>query len=976
MAYMQPPQQGIPRLLAMKDPTNPILMHMSPMEAAQITAMRGQGFNPQTGLPVLGRAEGGMLQPEKPPYADIAQELEEKGRFGDTHLLHVRDDELQGLSSLGQLTVNPDTGLPEAFSFKSLIPALVGTAVTIASGGTMAPLMAAGMGGLATFGTSMAMGNSLEQSLLSGFMTFGGGAIAGGGPSFGAEAGAGAGVGASTGSVMGSGGELAMSSMGNLPLNTVVNTPMAATAASAVTPAMTTGMSGAFPSTPAEAFALDTIRSSPSFVGPSGGLELGVAPSSQSLVSSQGFIGPPLDASGQAIDANIQSAIANNMENYSPGLSTLNEQGQLLTSNPLPEARQQIVGTRNLTGDGITKFRPGEYYDQGSFNEFFKGKIPAEGLTRSEQIAYGYTPRDATMAEKFQAFSNNPAKMAKGIGIPVAGAMLTADPYIPPESEDLESTFSTYTPRERTLVGSRPRSETFEEIQERMLRGAGDTQFQPFSPHRFVNEGGLVGLNRGGRPREGGPPTGLPPDTGLQANSFARGLMMAMNRITGEKQKEEQQKGTTGLTGLNEGGMLNANYPRYNSGSTIGFNDGGQPKMPTLPISLQAIMKRLGVENYSPFLEFADKTEEVESRGGEDRINKNSSARGNFQWLTKVDPNAKKGKHGSVKTAVNRTISSYKDMGQDIPEWLNTLNKNSTKSTKDLEKNILSLTPEQERELFFGNMNKQTGSDRYLSKIATGDQQAMIDAYSIFHHTEGKTDKPTAKRANEIFLAESTTTTTPNMGLASLPQEEIIVEGMEDTRPDKKYTVQSGDTLSQLAADSGMSVEDIMKANLSTISDPDKIYVGQQIALSDSPDIPNPVRMDSEGDKTSIDSFLETVKEIVPNFINRSAGGGIGQYYAQGGSTGQYYEGQVIGQGDGMSDEILFEVEGNNPDKALLSRDEYVIPADVVAMLGNGSSNAGAEQLDSFMRNIRQQSFGTPEQQRQMNPQQGLSQLV
>ena len=656
---------------------------------------------------------------------------------------------------------------------------------------------------------------------------------------------------------------------------------------------------------------------------------------------------------------------------------------QRLSNAPVNAQPATAIDMYKLQGETGTLGRidpktVGKPYEQGFINRQFgmKDISPTDSFTRTELIEQGIRPPDASIMEKFQAFGENPAAMAKGIGIPVVGAMLTSDPYIPPESEDLESTFSTYTPRERTLVGSRPRSETFEEIQERMLRGAGDTQFQPFSPHRFVNEGGLVGLNRGGRPREGGPPTGLPPDTGLQANSFARGLMMAMNRITGEKQKEEQQKGTTGLTGLNEGGMLNANYPRYNSGSTIGFNDGGQPKMPTLPISLQAIMKRLGVENYSPFLEFADKTEEVESRGGEDRINKNSSARGNFQWLTKVDPNAEKGKHGSVKTAVNRTISSYKDMGQDIPEWLNTLNKNSTKSTKDLEKNILSLTPEQERELFFGNMNKQTGSDRYLSKIATGDQQAMIDAYSIFHHTEGKTDKPTAKRANEIFLAESTTTTAPNMGLASLPQEEIIVEGMEDTRPDKKYTVQSGDTLSQLAADSGMSVEDIMKANLSTISDPDKIYVGQQIALSDSPDIPNPVRMDSEGDKTSIDSFLETVKEIIPNFRKRSAGGGIGQYYAQGGSTGQYYEGQVIGQGDGMSDEILFEVEGNNPDKALLSRDEYVIPADVVAMLGNGSSNAGAEQLDSFMRNIRQQSFGTPEQQRQMNPQQGLSQLV
>ena len=1001
---MQPPQRGIPRLLAMKDPTNPVLMHMSPMEAQQITAMRGQGFNPQTGLPVLGRAEGGMVQPEKPPYADIAQELEEKGRYGDTHLLHVRDDELQGLSSLGQLTINPDTGLPEAFSFKSIIPALVGTAVIIATGGGAAPLlgpmMAAGAGGLATFGTSMMMGNPLEQSLLSGFMTFGGGAIAGGGPAFGAEGAAG---GAAGGAIPSAAADMGLASASSLaaPLTTV-GTPLAGMEAMAMegvmpsigfaTPmeqATNLGLIASGPTNAAVAAPWQGMGTympmadqtayiaSPPSVGagqdnilynPSDALETSSVPRLPDISAGTGRFKATLDP---ASDFNSMY----NSTNTAQQLSN-NPIQQLSNNPPIGELRQKIIGTRDLTGDGITKLRPGEYYDQGGFNEFVKGKIPAEGLTRAEQISYGYAPNDATMFEKFQAFGNNPSKLAKA-AIPIAGGMLTDDPYIPPEGEDIESSFSTpYVYTKRTLEGSRPQAETFEEIQKRMLRGAGDTQFQPFSPHRFVNEGGLVGLNRGGMPREGGPPTGLPPDIGLQANSFARGLMMAMNRITGEKEKEEQQKGTAGLTGLNQGGMLNANYPRYNSGNTIGFNDGGQPKMPTLPISLLAIMKRLNVEDYSPFLEFADKTEEIESRGGEDRINKNSSARGNFQWLTKVDPNAKKGKHGSVKTAVNRTMSSYKDMKQDVPEWLRTLNKNSTKGTEDLQKNILSLTPEQERELFWGNMNKQTGSDGYLSKIAGGDQQAMIDAYSIFHHTEGKTHKPTAEKAKEVFLAGSTTTTTPNIGLSSLPQEEIITEGMEDTRSDKKYTVQSGDTLSQLAAQSGMSVEDIMKANLGRISDPNKIYTGQQIALSDSPDIPNPVRMDSEGDKTSTDSLLETVKELIPNFRERSAGGGIGQYYAQGGRTGQYYEGQVIGQGDGMSDEILFEVEGNNPDKALLSRDEYVIPADVVAMLGNGSSNAGAEQLDHFMKGIRQQSFGTPKQQQQMNPQQGLSQLV
>jgi len=97
---------------------------------------------------------------------------------------------------------------------------------------------------------------------------------------------------------------------------------------------------------------------------------------------------------------------------------------------------------------------------------------------------------------------------------------------------------------------------------------------------------------------------------------------------------------------------------------------------------------------------------------------------------------------------------------------------------------------------------------------------------------------------------------------------------------------------------------------------------------------------------------------------------------AGGGTIDQYFEGQVVGKGDGQSDEILFEVEGKNPDKALLSRDEYVLPADAVAMLGNGSSNAGAKELDRFVKNTRQQGFGTQQQQRRVNPQKGLSALV
>ena len=75
-----------------------------------------------------------------------------------------------------------------------------------------------------------------------------------------------------------------------------------------------------------------------------------------------------------------------------------------------------------------------------------------------------------------------------------------------------------------------------------------------------------------------------------------------------------------------------------------------------------------------------------------------------------------------------------------------------------------------------------------------------------------------------------------------------------------------------------------------------------------------------------------------------------------------YFEGMVKGDGDGMSDEIPFSIEGQQP--ALLSRDEYVLPADVVSALGNGSSNAGADMLDKFMTDVREKSMG---RERQIN---------
>jgi hypothetical protein len=106
-------------------------------------------------------------------------------------------------------------------------------------------------------------------------------------------------------------------------------------------------------------------------------------------------------------------------------------------------------------------------------------------------------------------------------------------------------------------------------------------------------------------------------------------------------------------------------------------------------------------------------------------------------------------------------------------------------------------------------------------------------------------------------------------------------------------------------------------------------------------------------------------------------GGGIAML-AGGARPKDYFEGQVYDdRGDGMSDDIDFKVEGDPVIKgAKLSADEYVLPADLVAMLGNGSSDAGAKKLDKFTKEMRTKAFGTSKQQKPINATRELREIV
>jgi hypothetical protein len=105
------------------------------------------------------------------PQSGLANLLALRGRQGDTELVHMTKPEVAALQSMGQLTVNPSTGLPEAFKLKDILPTLVATGANIATGGALTPLQMA----LAAGGTSLlANKGDLGKAAMDGLMAFGG----------------------------------------------------------------------------------------------------------------------------------------------------------------------------------------------------------------------------------------------------------------------------------------------------------------------------------------------------------------------------------------------------------------------------------------------------------------------------------------------------------------------------------------------------------------------------------------------------------------------------------------------------------------------------------------------------------------------------------------------------------------------------------------------------------------------------------
>lgn len=182
----------------------------------------------------------------------LAQHMASKGRGDDSMLVHMTPGEVHGLQALamahgGSLTVNPDTGLPEAGFLKSILPAILGFALAPLTAGTSLAFLGTPLGAAATVGGIGALATgSLKEGLMMGLGAYGGAGLGSSLASAGTGAisqAAGANIAAlptaTTEAITSAAGANAAPTVGDYASGALFNTPPAASApiASAINPA-------------------------------------------------------------------------------------------------------------------------------------------------------------------------------------------------------------------------------------------------------------------------------------------------------------------------------------------------------------------------------------------------------------------------------------------------------------------------------------------------------------------------------------------------------------------------------------------------------------------------------------------------------------------------------------------------------------------------------------------------------------------
>ena len=427
--------------------------------------------NPYTGIPQVNSPilmnEGGMPSQQYPMQEEAGQ-LADRGRYGDTTLVHMTPGEVQGLASLGQLTINPDTGLPEAFSLGSLLPILANVGLGIATGGMSLPAQMAIMGA-ANFGMGLVQGQSVDQALMGGLTSA-------------ATTGIFSGLSSTLSGAAGKAGTEAATKTAAQAAAAQVGTSAAAEQAAwgafgdlGAAQSMLSPSGMPLVGSVANAYDPTALLQDPSLVintgtGPSFGAELA------------NVTGIP-----DAVNAGITPAQAG-VEGFGVDNAFFTPEGY--SGVKLDQTIEPSWLQRNVLGE-TTSYAKGEVVP---FSEF-KGK----GIFGGD-IAY----QDMGLEERISANVSNPSSYTPIVTGALSGAFSDVpDPVEQEERIPPETAFNTFDFKR----GARKTPLTEKEALEIALRGGRQTLLEP---SRFIErtaaQGGLIGLANGGPPTAAAPP--------------------------------------------------------------------------------------------------------------------------------------------------------------------------------------------------------------------------------------------------------------------------------------------------------------------------------------------------------------------------------------------------------------------------------------------------------------------------------------
>lgn len=140
-----------------------------------------------------------------------------------------------------------------------------------------------------------------------------------------------------------------------------------------------------------------------------------------------------------------------------------------------------------------------------------------------------------------------------------------------------------------------------------------------------------------------------------------------------------------------------------------------------------------------------------------------------------------------------------------------------------------------------------------------------------------------------------------------------------------------------------------------------------QVSTATTPSTQVPYYTPSGQNTSGVSRLYDLLAKYIQGTQVQPYGTGGTQMMAQGGLASVAPQGMYLGgPTDGMADKIPATIDNRQP--AALSDGEFVVPADVVSHLGNGNSDAGAQQLYSMMERVRKARTGNPEQGRQIDP--------